>query len=119
MEYTWKIDHISVKNAGDLKDAVYRVHWFKMGTDEEGNTGRFYGATEFDHSTLDPDAFVPFDEITEELMISWIQSKITPELDDHYNNLIAKDLEGRKNPERAVMAPWVTAPLPAQTNSPE
>lgn len=109
MEYTWKIDHISVKNSGDLQDAVFRVHWWKSGVDEDGNEGRYYGASQFDLSNLDPETFVPFDEITEDIMLGWITSSITAEIEMHHNAMIQKAIDDSKNPERVLQAPWLNS----------
>ena len=50
--YTWEVTSLKVKDVSDTKaNAVVQTYWKKIGTDENGNTGTFSGATPF---TVDP-----------------------------------------------------------------
>ena len=65
MEYTWKIKSLKTANANGITNAVVQTYWEKIGTDEDGNTGTFNGATPFKLAEVDPKKFTPFEELTE------------------------------------------------------
>ena len=113
--YTWKVTGVKTLNQGSNTNAVVQTYWKKIGTDEQGNTGEFTGATPFDASNVPADKFVPFSQLTEEIVIGWIQGVVTGTYEKHVNEQIAKSLAPK--PVDAAM-PWappvepVTPPTP-------
>jgi hypothetical protein len=61
--------------------------------------------------------FIPFEELTEEEVINWIQAVVTGGYEEHVNNLIQKQIDDKKNPVVEASLPWAsntqsnTAPL--------
>lgn len=111
MNYTWEITGIKRKNTSDLSNVIVQTYWKKVGTDEDGNQGTFSGATPFDLSTVDPDNFVEYEDLTEEMVLSWIQSVVIGGYEDHVNGVIAKQIEDQVNPvteDNGSSLPWVT-----------
>jgi hypothetical protein len=111
MNYTWEITGIKRKNTSDLSNVIVQTYWKKVGTDEDGNQGTFSGATPFDLSTVDPDNFVEYEDLTEEMVLSWIQSVVVGGYEDHVNGVIAKQIEDQVNPvteDNGNSLPWVT-----------
>jgi len=111
MNYTWEITGIKRKNTSDLSNVIVQTYWKKVGTDEDGNQGTFSGATPFDLSTVDPDNFVEYEDLTEEMVLSWIQSVVVGGYEDHVNGVIAKQIEDQVNPvteDNGNALPWVT-----------
>ena len=108
MNYTWKITNIKRKDTQDLSNIIVQTYWKKIGTDDDGNIGEFDGATPFDLSTVDPNNFVAYDDLTEEIVLSWIQSVVVDEYETHVNEQIAKQIEEKKNPtvEENKYFPW-------------
>lgn len=77
MEYTWKITQLTKQNTNDLDNVIIGTRWEVTGTDEDGYSGTFVGATPFELNTVDPDNFTPYDSLTETQVLSWIQSKVS------------------------------------------
>lgn len=104
--YTWKVTGMKVKNSGDLSKAVFQTYWTKTGTDENGISGVFSGATPFDVENLDPSTFVSFDSLTEETVLSWIQPIVTGNYEDHVNTQIARQINEKKAAIEDAKLPW-------------
>jgi hypothetical protein len=95
MNYTWKITGIKKKSVGDTADFVYQVYWSKTGTNSEGVTGYCQGAFLYEEPDggIDSDAFISFEDLTEEVVLSWVKSQIDSEDEDAINNRIDRDIE--------------------------
>ena len=106
MEYTWKITEIKVKNEETHQNAVVQTYWQKIGTDAEGNIGIFEGATPFTSVDVPENEFVPVDQLTESIVLNWIQSKIDDTYENHIHEMILKSIEDSKNPEQTIDLPW-------------
>ena len=111
--YTWEVTRMSVTRAGDLPNYVVQTYWTKTGTDEDGYTGVFPGATPF---TPNPDQqnYVPYDQLTQEIVLSWI-IPATELAEDHINENIAEQIARKKDPIVDEPLPWAppTPPTPA------
>lgn len=113
--YTWKINTLKVRNEGSLENVVVQTYWTKTGTDENGNQGTFNGATPF---TKDPNdasgPFIPFEQLTEQDVLSWIQSVVVGSYEEHVNNQIQKQIDDKINAMTEVSGntlPWQTSTL--------
>lgn len=108
MNYTWKLLSLKRKDTTDIKNIVCQTMWEKIGTDENGNTGKFCGATPFDLSTVDPNNFVSYEDLTEEMVLGWIQSVVVNDYEQHVNEKIAEQIERIVSPEVHVTSgfPW-------------
>ncbi len=99
----------------EVENAVVQTYWEKIGTDENGNEGKFVGATPFPQSSIDAENFVPFDKLTEELVLSWIQAVVVDSYEEHVNNQIQKQIDAKVvkqptlpwAPEEVVVEPVV------------
>lgn len=108
--YTWKITGIKTKTEGSNQNAVVQTYWQKTGTDENGNKGTFSGATPF--TTLDvPEGytFVPFAELTEELVLNWIKAVVVGGYDEHVNHQIQLQIDEKITPVSEAQMPWAPA----------
>lgn len=117
--YTWKITSLKVKDEGTLTNAVVQTYWSKTGVDEDGNEGTFSGATPF---TVNPDdesgPFKPFDQLTEEDVLSWIKTVVVESYEEHVNGKIKEQIEAKKNPITDAKLPWqkvTDSPTPTPT----
>ena len=106
MNYSWNIVNATIRDTESLNKVVVNCVWKKTGEDADGNIGIYYGNTQFSLDTLDPDTFIDFDSLTEETMLTWIQSRISEEVDSQINECILMDLEKKKYPEVTVAFPW-------------
>lgn len=108
--YTWEVTRMSVTRAGDLVNYVVQTGWTKTGTDENGNTGIFIGATPFAPNPDQP-SFVPYDQLTQEIVLSWIQPAVAS-YEDHIDEKIAEQIALKKDPVSDEPLPWNPPPPP-------
>lgn len=104
MEYTWKITGLKTLDANGVENAVVQTYWEKIGTDSNGKKGKFTGATPFPQSTIDPENFIPFENLTEDIVLGWIKDVVVGDYEKHVNEQIQKqiDLQNIKQPT----LPW-------------
>ena len=108
MNYTWELTSLKRKDTSDLQNIVVQTYWKKTGTDENGNVGSFSGATPFDLSSVDPNNFVSYEDLTEEAVLGWIQSVVVGDYERHVNEKIAEQIEAIVSPVVSVTGgfPW-------------
>lgn len=110
MKYEWKITGLKRKDAPNegLNNIIVQTYWKKIGTDNDGNTGEFQGATPFDLSTVDPNNFTSYEDLTEEMVLSWIKSVVVDTYEEHVNSQIQKQINEKVNPvvEERNHFPW-------------
>lgn len=87
MTYTWSVVGLVKKNEPSHPNTIVNVRWKKTGTDSDGNVGYFEGATPF---VLEPsqDNFIPYEELTEEILLSWVQPVVINDYEEHVNGRI-------------------------------
>lgn len=115
MNYTWKLKSLKRKDSQELTNIIVQTYWEKIGTDENGNIGIFNGATPFDLSSVDPDNFVNYEDLTEEMVLGWIQSCVVGSYEEHINEQISRQIEEKINPVTEVTEdfPWVPKEIPS------
>lgn len=118
--YTWKVTSIKTKTEGANQNAVVQTYWTKTGTDENNNTGTFSGATPFTTLNMPQGyTFVPFSELTEETVLTWIKAVVVGGYEDHVNQQIQKQIDEKINPVTESQMPWAPAtPTPTPTPAP-
>jgi|688.fasta_scaffold06374_9 hypothetical protein len=94
--YSWKITGIKKVDTKDVQGVIFQTYWKKIGEDTEGNIGEFVGATPFDPKTVDPENFISFENLTEELVLGWIQNIVVGDYERHVNERIAEQIEAKK-----------------------
>jgi len=109
--YTWKVTDMKVRNQ-DIESTTYektvvQTFWEKTGTDENGNTGMFAGATPFDYKP-ESSTFIPFSELNEEIVVGWIQGVVVGRYEEHVNEQIQKEIDENANPIVDPGLPWAT-----------
>lgn len=106
--FKWEVTGMKVSDEGSNSNAVVQTYWRKTGTDENGNEGKFDGATPFTSVDVPEGEFVPYDELTEEMVLSWIQPIAEePNYRAHINDSIAAKIGVNLNIKRQVQRmPW-------------
>jgi hypothetical protein len=104
--YTWEITNIRKANTlNDLLNVLVHVRWKKIGTDENGTTGEFHGATPL--SAPEGESFTPYEDLTKEQVLSWIQAVVVGSYEQHVNGQIQKQITKKNDPWVDVEnAPW-------------
>lgn len=111
LTYTWAVTGMKVTKAGTLNNYVVQTYWTKTGTDENGNTGTFNGATPFTPDPTQSD-FVPYDQLTQQIVLSWIQPLVVGAFAEHVNGVIAKQIAEKIDPVIDGDLPWAPPPTP-------
>jgi hypothetical protein len=103
---TWKITGIKTANEGDNIDAVVNTYWEVKGVDENGNEGSFTGATPFTSVNVPAGEFVPFGQLTEEMVINWVKPVVTGAYEDHIKERIGRAIRDKTGARVEKQMPW-------------
>lgn len=81
LTYTWKVTGLKKKDqvnseGATLSGAVVQTYWEAEGTDENGDTAKFSGATPFSAENVPAGTFVAFEDLTEEVVTGWIRNVV-------------------------------------------
>lgn len=114
--YTWAVTGMKVTMVGTEVDYVIQTYWTKTGTDENGNTGVFSGATPLDPNPDQVD-FIPYDQLTQEIVLGWIQPVVVGGYEEHVNGMIAKQIADKITPVTEPTLPWAP-PTPSTPLTP-
>lgn len=127
MAFTYKYEVTAIKTKDEVVDgitntnAVVQTYWKLTGTDEQGNTGTFSGATPFTTTTMPAGStFVPFEQLTEAMVIGWIQEVVNtnPGYKQHIDAQIQKQIDEKIRPVTEAQLPWAPATPPATPPAP-
>lgn len=104
MEYKWSVNPLEcVPSQGSLTNIIKTIHWRYTGTDGTYSAD-VYGSMGLE----DPEAgsFIAFDDLTEETVIGWLESKLEVEtLQANINS----NIETQINPPIvSKSAPWIS-----------
>ena len=105
--YTWDVDTLETKTEGSRSDVVVQTRWTKTGTDSsDSTTGKFSGATPFTATDVADGDFVAYASLTKAKVLEWIQAQVVNSYEEHVNAQIAKEIEGKQNPQAEKDMPW-------------
>ena len=110
--YKYEVTGLKVRDQGGITNFVVQSYWKLTGTDADGNTGTFSGATPF---TLDPNdnsgPRIPFESLTEEDVITWISDVVNgnPGYKEHIDIQIQKQIDDKITPITEPSLPWAPA----------
>jgi hypothetical protein len=101
MNITWKISQLerNVSHSG-----VIRAHWRAEATDGEF-TASVYGDVSFDPDP-ESETFVPFEELTESLVVDWVKQQLGSERVAELEQVLATDIDHQKSPRVVSGTPW-------------
>ena len=107
--FEWKITSIRTVENVDIQNFVVRVEWKKTGTDELGNKGYNSGAIDFEKSVDDLGNFIPFEELTEEIVLKWVQNDMLKNngTTEFINLPIIDQIIEFRNPSIEKRLPWL------------
>jgi hypothetical protein len=104
MIYTWEVTGMKTDDIDGFQNTVIRTYWIKKGIDSDGNEGTFNGATPFYPDSIDGENFIPYEQLSEEIVLGWIQNYIDSDYEQHINDQIQKQIEDRKS--KSPSLPW-------------
>jgi len=81
LTYTYAVRNLKVKDEVNsegvtLTNAVVQTYWDITGTDENGNSAKWTGATPFTAANVPAGSFTAFETLEEATVIGWIQNVI-------------------------------------------
>ena len=77
LTYEWKLTGLKKQDTADITDLVVGTQWKLTGTNENGTSGTFSGATPLDIPDADEEGFIPYEELTEEIVLGWIKNHVS------------------------------------------
>ena len=78
-----------------FKQVIYNVHW-QVSKEEEEYVGSSYGTQSL--NTEDIQDFIPFDEVTSEMVEGWVKDAMGEEEVSNIESNLDKQIEDQKNP---------------------
>ena len=108
MTYDWNCKTVDVhpQEEGET-DVVYNVHWIVTGTsDQLDPQGNAYSSTSIGTQVvpLDPETpFIPFDELTNEVVVGWTKDAMGEEQVQSIEDSIASQIAELENPTSVTM----------------
>lgn len=116
LTYEWKIKSLKKQNdpSIELDDIIVQTYWECIGSDEDGNSGTFHGATPFDPVQIDPEEFTSYEDLTESQVIGWIQDVVNTNVGykNHIDEQIQKQIDAILRPMVEISGdglPWAEA----------
>jgi hypothetical protein len=109
MQYSWQVLKFSTRDQTNadgtiLPNAVVRIKWKRFGIDSDGNSAYILGYTNLTAEHMSEESFAPFESLTEEMVISWLESAISTEKMNEFNDKIQEKINKRSTTIREV--PW-------------
>lgn len=79
INYTWKIHSLTKRTINNTESVIFTVVWEKFGIDENGYSGSIKTTITFNVNEIDENSFIPYEQLTEEILIDWIRNNINEE----------------------------------------
>jgi hypothetical protein len=95
LTYTWEITGLkkTIHPSLQLDNVIIQTYWTVTGENEQGLKGVFNGATPFDLNQVDPDNFIPYENLTESQVIQWIQNEVNKHGDSYWEHINSRIIE--------------------------
>jgi hypothetical protein len=97
--FTWKVANLERETADGY---VYVAHYTVNATDDAYSAGA-YGSIGLERPESE---LIPFSELTEELVVSWIQHQLTGEKVAEIEAALQAQLDEQRQPTKAAGVPW-------------
>lgn len=111
LTYVWKLKSIKKQDnpSAQLEDIIVQTYWQLTGTDENGDSGTFNGATPFDPQQVDPNNYTQYSNLTEAQVLGWIQDVVTnnESYKTHIDEQILGQIQSKPIVEVTENFPWV------------
>jgi hypothetical protein len=118
--YTWDcrtVDCYPTKDEQgvELDDVVYNIHWRLTGTevvDTKTYSATVIGTQMVAADDIDPETFVPFDELTNEIATGWCTAAMGAEQVANLETSVANQIASQINPTSITLVIGEPAPVP-------
>ena len=102
--YTWNIAQLERESSDGY---VFTAHWTVNATEiveDQTYTAGSYGSIGFERPEED---LIPFEDLTEELVVSWIQEKLGEEQVTNMETSLTNQIQEQKAPSKLSGVPWI------------
>lgn len=111
--YTMDLTGFKIQSTNNLSNVIVQTTWTMTGTDANGNTGVFSGATPFDANTINANSFISYSNLTSNIVLGWVANVISsnPTYNSHITTVINDQIALKYNPVNEVSGndfPWIT-----------
>lgn len=96
LTYTWALKSLKKADFGNLSGVVVQTYWTCTGTDEDGVSGTFNGATPFNPLAVDAENFTAYENLTEAQVLGWIEGVVVGDYKDHVDAQIMRQIAEKK-----------------------
>jgi hypothetical protein len=97
--YTWGIANLERETSDGY---VFTAHWTLSATDEDHTAGS-YGSIGFERPE---GTLIPFEDLTKELVIQWVQEKLGEEQVTSMETALQAQIDEQKAPSKESGVPW-------------
>ena len=105
--FTWKVANLD-RNVADGK--VYTVHYtvnaLSDQVDPNSETGGFFSAGAYGSLGFDGDVTTPFENLTEEVVVSWVKEQFGAEKVAEIEAALQNQIDTKITPVSAAGVPW-------------
>ena len=105
--FTWKVANLE-RNLPENK--VYTVHYTVNAlydqVDPNSESGGFYSAGAYGSVGLEGDVTIPFENLTEEIVIGWVKDQFGKEKVAEIEAALQAQINERVAPSKAAGVPW-------------
>jgi hypothetical protein len=113
MQLTWKILSLKTVTLPELGDYVSEVTWNLKGEDEAGTFGAYTGVTSFDFNNPNTEDFIPYENLQESEVITWIEDSLGTTNMDSVLHIIQREIDEKNLATKQVSHfPWEPEPEP-------
>jgi hypothetical protein len=100
--YTWTINQLErLAQTGEIQTVHYSV---AARSEDEVYASSAYGSLGLDPA--DPDNMIPFADVTEGEVVSWVQSKFGDEKVEEIHHALSQQIDEQRSPSKAAGVPW-------------
>lgn len=119
--YNLVITKLETESYSDFSNVVVQTWWDYTGTNENGISGNCNGRTTLTTNNIDPSTFVPYDQLTPEIVCSWIESSMDDRTSLYYrefaeNQIIDQINQKIKDLQAQPNLPWAPEPTTGNTS---
>ena len=101
-EFTWNIANLERHTADGV---VFTVHYTVNAEDGTYSAGA-YGSLGLE--APEPDSMIPFDDLTEEIVVGWVKDKFGEEKVTEIETALQAQLDEKHAPTKAAGVPWAS-----------
>jgi hypothetical protein len=113
--YTWSISRLDcAPSENGLTNIVKIIHWTLTGVDENGVSSSM--SNSYPLSTPSPEAFTDYSTLTQETVISWLESNLDV---GYIKTRLSNEISSQYNPPiTSLPLPWIRVEEPVITEEP-